>query len=74
MKQRRVYTGAQATVFLTGGVGEVDPGGEFEVPEEHVAAFDARPDVSVVPARRGGKKTTSGAGGESDSAASGDGD
>lgn len=73
MSVRRVYRGAQATVFFTGGVGEVAPDAEFDVPDEHVAAFDARPDVSIPPGRRGGKKT-SGAGDESASAASGDGD
>ena len=72
MSQRRVYNGKQPTVFMTGAVGRVVPGEEFEVPDEHVAAFDARPDISVPPQRRGVKKTS----GDGDSVppASGDGD
>lgn len=58
MSQRRVYTGDQPTVFTTGGVGAVVPGQEFDVPDEDLAAFDARRDISVPPPRRSVKKTS----------------
>ncbi len=58
MSQRRVYNGKQPTVFLTGNVGAVVPGQVFDVPDQHVAAFDARPDVSMPPPRRPVKKTS----------------
>lgn len=57
MSERRIYLGKQPTVFMTGRVGAVVPGQEFDVPDEDVAAFDARSDVSVPPPRRGVKKT-----------------
>lgn len=72
MSQRRVFTGRHPTVFMTGNVGPVVPGQVFEVPDEHVAAFDARPDVGMPPSRRGGKKQDDV--GESVSPESGDGD
>lgn len=58
MSRRRIYNGRQPTVFLTGNVGAVVPGQEFDVPDEDVAAFDARPDISVPPPRRTVKKTS----------------
>lgn len=44
---RRKFTGETATVILTGNVGPVTPGGEFDVPDELVARFDARRDVTI---------------------------
>lgn len=58
MSQRRVYVGKQPTVFMTGGVGSVVPGQEFDVPDDAVAAFDARPDIAAAPPRRPAKKSS----------------
>lgn len=71
MSQWRVYLGKHPTVFLTGGVGHVVPGQVFPVPDEHVAAFDARRDVGVPAPRRSGRKTSDS--GEAASAVPGDG-
>jgi hypothetical protein len=74
VSQRRVYTGSHPTVFLTGGVGPVEPGQEFDVPDEHLAAFDARSDVRRVRAAKQGGKKTSSSGDEAASAAPDSGD
>lgn len=39
------YTGDQAVTFMTHGVGEVEPGGTFGVPESALLAFMRRGDV-----------------------------
>lgn len=39
------YTGDQAVTFMTHGVGEVEPGGSFEVPESALPSFMRRGDV-----------------------------
>jgi hypothetical protein len=44
--EQRVYTGAHPVVFMTGGVGPVEPGAEFTVPKELAGRFDARADVA----------------------------
>ncbi len=75
MSQWRVYTGSHPTGFLTGGVGHVEPGQKFEVPDEYLAAFDARRDVSRVRGvKQGGKKTSTSSGDEAASAAPDSGD
>jgi hypothetical protein len=43
------YIGPAPTTFMTHGVGEVDTGGEFEVPDNAGDGFLARPDVEPVP-------------------------
>lgn len=43
------YTGPVPTTFVTHGVGEVDTGGEFEVPDDEAVGFLARPDVELAP-------------------------
>lgn len=45
MTERLRYTGASLVSFLTGGVGEVAPGGEFEVDGQHLRSFMRRADV-----------------------------
>jgi hypothetical protein len=45
MTERLRYTGAQPVTFLTGDVGPVDPGGEFDVAEDLAPRFLRRPDV-----------------------------
>ena len=40
-----VYTGSHATAFNDHGIGEVEPGGEFEVPAGDEERFTLRPDV-----------------------------
>ena len=42
------YTGPFTVTFHTAGVGEVEPGAEFTVPDELADAFTARNDVEVV--------------------------
>lgn len=42
------YVGTLPTNFITGSVGEVEPGGEFAVPDELAPAFLARADVEEV--------------------------
>ena len=42
------YVGVTPTTFVTAGVGEVEPGEEFTVPEEFVEAFVGRDDVEEV--------------------------
>jgi hypothetical protein len=61
--QRRVYTGSHPTVFLTGGVGQLNPKQEFDVEDEHLEAFDARSDIRRVRAPKRGGRKTGGAGG-----------
>jgi hypothetical protein len=58
MSERRVYTGSEPTVFMTGNVGSVVPGQEFDVADEDLAAFDARRDISVPAPKRGVKKSS----------------
>lgn len=46
------YTGAAPTVFQTGGVGPLEPGEEFSIPDDLAPAFLNRPDIEPVrPAR-----------------------
>lgn len=42
------YVGATPTTFITGSVGSVEPGDEFNVPDELASAFQARADVEEV--------------------------
>lgn len=42
------YTGPIATTFITARVGVVEPGGEFEVPDEMAEQFTRRPDIEQV--------------------------
>lgn len=42
------YTGVIPTVFITGDVGEVEPGDEFNVPDDLSESFTRRPDVEIV--------------------------
>lgn len=42
------YTGPFTVTFHTAGVGEVEPGAEFTVPDEIADSFTARNDVEVV--------------------------
>lgn len=42
------YVGEQPVAFLTGGVGEVQPGGTFSVPAEIAKRFLARDDIEAV--------------------------
>lgn len=42
------YTGPAPTTFMTHGVGEIDTGSEFEVPDDEAQSFLARPDVEPV--------------------------
>ena len=44
---RLLYTGAQATTFI--GVGEVEPGALFDVPDDKAEPFLRRPDVEAPP-------------------------
>ena len=44
---KRVYTGRGPQVFVTGGIGRVEPGGVIEVPDALLEAFDRRPDIAV---------------------------
>lgn len=39
------YTGTRPTTFQEPGVGHVEPGGEFSVPEGRLLSFMRRPDV-----------------------------
>lgn len=50
---RVTYTGVQPAVFLAGGIGLVEPGGEFDVPEDLAEAFTRRPDITPVTAGPG---------------------
>lgn len=43
------YTGPDTISFLTAGVGEVEPGAQFTVPDEIAEAFTRRADVEEVP-------------------------
>lgn len=52
MKRFR-YTGTHATVFITGGVGEVQPGDTFEVPDDIAEQFSRRDDVKSVRGQSG---------------------
>lgn len=45
MTVRLRYTGALPTSFMTGNVGEVEPNGEFSVPDELVRSFIRLADV-----------------------------
>jgi hypothetical protein len=45
MSERLRYTGVQATVFETGHVGCVEPGGEFAVDASLLLRFMRRPDI-----------------------------
>lgn len=42
------YTGPFTVTFHTAGVGEVEPGAEFTVPDELAAAFLSRHDIEEV--------------------------
>lgn len=42
------YTGAVSTVFVTGNVGQVEPGQEFEVSDDLAGQFRDHPDIEVV--------------------------
>jgi hypothetical protein len=42
------YTGPDTVTFLTAGVGEVEPGAEFTVPDELAEAFLRRGDIEEV--------------------------
>ncbi len=42
------YVGNLPANFITGSVGEVEPGGEFTVPDELAPAFLARVDIEEV--------------------------
>ena len=70
MTERLRYTGAQPVTFLTGDVGPVDPGGEFDVAEDLAPRFLRRPDVEHAgecpggdPCRCGEKPATDAPGG-----------
>jgi hypothetical protein len=44
------YTGKQATIFSYPGIGEVEPGGEFEVPAGDAERFTRRRDIQLATA------------------------
>lgn len=44
------YTGPLTVTFHTAGVGEVEPGAEFTVPDEMVESFTCRSDIEEVAA------------------------
>lgn len=50
MTERLRYTGTQAVSFLTGDVGEVKPGDEFDVPDGLAEGFLRRADIERVTA------------------------
>ena len=58
MTERLRYTGEQTVSFLTGSVGSVDPGGEFDVPDELAPRFLRRPDVERTAPGGGGTGTS----------------
>lgn len=43
------YTGPNTITFLTAGVGEVEPGAEFTVPDDSAEVFTRRADIEEVP-------------------------
>lgn len=45
MTHRLKYTGSHAQVFQTGNVGLLEPGAEFDVPDELLRRFMRRPDI-----------------------------
>lgn len=45
MTHRLKYTGSHAQVFQTGNVGLLEPGAEFDVPDEMLRRFMRRPDI-----------------------------
>lgn len=61
------YTGDQATTFTHHGIGEVEPGAEFEVPAAAADRFARRADVEPVTAR--GKRRPKDAGAQADGGA-----
>jgi hypothetical protein len=44
---RRVYAGRDPKVFLSGGIGRVEPGDVIEVPDALLEGFDRRADIAV---------------------------
>lgn len=46
------YTGTHAVTFISGRVGAVEPGGEFDVPDEDADRFLSRPDVEPATGRK----------------------
>lgn len=44
---KRVYTGREPVAFVTGGIGQVGPGDEIDVPDALLEAFDRRADIAV---------------------------
>jgi hypothetical protein len=46
---KRVYTGREPVVFITGGIGRAEPGDVIEVPAALLEAYDRRPDIAVPP-------------------------
>jgi hypothetical protein len=43
------YTGLRTVTFITAGVGEVEPGAVFSVPDENLNSFVNRTDIEVLP-------------------------
>jgi hypothetical protein len=54
------YTGDQATTFTHHGIGEVEPGAEFEVPAADAQRFTRRADVELAEASEAASDTQDG--------------
>lgn len=63
------YTGGHPTTFTHHGIGEVEPGAEFEVPAADAGRYTRRADVEPVTAS--GKRKPKGAAAQADGGADG---